>query len=157
MHAPKKEHAPKLSHELERPKIELEKSLERSEENRPEESSRFEEERPTFKKSSAIKRAQTQIPSPRDPLTLKVEKILEENVGEAYSRLSPLAKQEFKIKGEVVAEKIATLLRSTHIKAKKIFQLIFDWLKLLPGVNKFFLEQEAKIKTDKIIALHNRK
>jgi len=31
-----------------------------------------------------------------------------------------------------------------------------DWLKILPGVNKFFLEQEAKIKTDKILALKNK-
>jgi hypothetical protein len=28
-----------------------------------------------------------------------------------------------------------------------------QWLKLLPGVNRFFLEQEAKIKTDRIIHL----
>jgi hypothetical protein len=34
---------------------------------------------------------------------------------------------------------------------KKILALIRDWLKLIPGVNRFFLEQEAKIKTDKIL------
>ena len=91
-----------------------------------------------------------------DPLTQKIEKILEENVGDAYSRLSPIAKQEFKLKGEKVADKISILLKSTHIKVKKIFQLILEWLRFLPGVNHFFLEQEAKIKTDRIIALHKK-
>jgi len=28
-----------------------------------------------------------------------------------------------------------------------------NWLKLIPGVNKFFLEQEAKIKTDEVLKL----
>ncbi len=97
------------------------------------------------------------IPLMSDPLTQKIEKILEENVGDAYSRLSPLAQQEFKLKGEVVSQKISDLLKSTHIKVKKIFQLILEWLRLLPGINRFFLEQEAKIKTDRIIALHNKR
>ena len=29
--------------------------------------------------------------------------------------------------------------------------LIREWLKVIPGINKFFLEQTVKIKTDKII------
>ncbi len=92
-----------------------------------------------------------------DPVTVKIEKILEDGVGEAYSRLSPIAKQEFKLKGEDTARKIRILVRGTHIKVKKIFRLILEWLKLLPGVNRFFLEQEAKIKTDRIIELSKRK
>ncbi|MEK7624895.1 MAG: hypothetical protein AAB467_00930 [Patescibacteria group bacterium] len=95
-------------------------------------------------------------PALSDPLAQKIEKILEENVGDAYSRLSPIAKQEFKLRGEITAQKISELLLTTHIKVKKIFQLILEWLKLLPGVNHFFLEQEAKIKTDQIIALHKK-
>ena len=97
------------------------------------------------------------LPPLRDPVTQKIEKILEENVGEAYSRLSPIAKEEFKLKGEATAEKIAVLLKSAHVKVKKIFQLILEWLRMLPGINRFFLEQEAKIKTDRILSLHNRK
>lgn len=97
------------------------------------------------------------LPATRDPVVLKIEKIMESGVGDAYNRLSPIAKQEFKIKGEQTAIKISNLLKSTHIKVKKIFQLIMEWLKLLPGVNHFFLEQEAKIKTDRIIGLHQPK
>lgn len=94
------------------------------------------------------------IPSPRDPVAVRIEKILEDGVGDAYNRLSPIAKQEFKLKGEQTAIKIRELLKSTHVKVKKIFQLILEWLKLLPGINRFFLEQEAKIKTDRIISLN---
>lgn len=90
----------------------------------------------------------------RDELVTRIEKIMEDGVGDAYQRLSPIAKQEFKIKGEQTALKIRELLKSAHLKVKKIFQLILEWMKLLPGVNRFFLEQEAKIKTDHIITLH---
>ena len=62
-------------------------------------------------------------------------------------------REEFKLKGEQAASQIRELLKSAHIKVKKILRLILDWLRMLPGVNHFFLEQEAKIKTDKIIAL----
>jgi len=97
------------------------------------------------------------IPQVRDELTIKIEKILEDGLDDAYQRLSPIAKQEFKIKGEQAALKIRDLLKSTNLKLKKILKIILDWLRLLPGVNRFFLEQEAKIKADKIIALKNPK
>ncbi len=93
------------------------------------------------------------IPQVRDEVTIKIEKILENGLSESYQRLSPVAQQEFKLKGEQAAVKIRELLGATHVKVKKIFRLILDWLKMLPGVNRFFLEQEAKIKTDRIIAL----
>lgn len=96
------------------------------------------------------------IPQVRDEITVRIEKILEDGIGDAYNRLSPVAKQEFKLKGEQTARKIRDLLRSSHVKIKKIFRLILEWLKMLPGINKFFLEQEAKIKTDRIITAHKR-
>jgi hypothetical protein len=102
------------------------------------------------------KRTAMPLPKMRDEVVIKIEKILESGLAEEYSKLSPIAKQEFKIKGEEVAEKIKDILSSTHIKVKKIFSLIVEWLRLLPGVNKFFLEQEAKIKTDHLIELHKK-
>ncbi len=92
----------------------------------------------------------------RDEVVVRIEKIMEDGVGDAFQRLSPTARQEFKLKGEQTALKIRELLKSSRIKVKKIFQLIFEWLKILPGVNRFFLEQEAKIKTDHIITLHKK-
>jgi hypothetical protein len=99
------------------------------------------------------KQKPTKVPQVRDELTIKVEKIMEEGLKDAYRELTPVQRQEFKIKGEETAFKIRQLLRSTRVKVKSIFKLLIEWLKLLPGVNRFFLEQEAKIKADKILAL----
>lgn len=99
------------------------------------------------------KKKPTQVPIIRDEMTLKIEKIMEEGLGDAYQELTPVQKQEFKIKGEETAYKIRQLLKGTRIKIKQIFKLILEWLKFLPGVNHFFLEQEAKIKTDKILSI----
>lgn len=101
------------------------------------------------------------IPKPRptmplpakDEVMIKIEKIMEEDLNDSYQRLSPVAKQEFKLKGEQTASQIRELLKSVRVNVKKILRLILDWLRILPGINHFFLEQEAKIKTDKIIAL----
>jgi len=100
------------------------------------------------------KQKPTQIPQVRDELTVKVEKIMEEGLADAFNELSPIERQEFKIKGEETALQIRELLKATHIKIKKVFKLLFAWLKILPGVNRFYLEQEAKIKADKIVSLH---
>lgn len=100
-----------------------------------------------------LRKAPPTIPQVRDAVTLRVEKIMEEGIADAYARLSPVQQQEFKIKGEETAIKIRDLLRATHVKVKKVFQLILEWLRMLPGINRFFLEQEAKIKTDRITAL----
>lgn len=96
------------------------------------------------------------IPQFQDEVSVKIEKILEAGLADEYAKLSPIAKQEFKIKGEETTAKIKDLLQATHIKVKKIFYLIIEWLKVLPGVNNFFLEQEAKIKTDLIIDLNKK-
>ena len=95
----------------------------------------------------------TSVPQVRDELTVQVEQIMEEGLKDAFVELTPIQRQEFKIKGEKTAIEIRNLMRGTHVKIKKIFRLLFDWLKLLPGINKFFLEQEAKIKADKIMSL----
>jgi len=99
------------------------------------------------------KKKPVQIPQVRDEITLKVEQIMEEGLKDVYKELTPIQKQEFKIKGEQTAYLVRDLLKATHIKVKSIFRLLMEWLKMLPGINKFFLEQEAKIKTDKILAL----
>lgn len=93
------------------------------------------------------------IPQLKDEVLAKVEKIMEEGLKDAYKEMTPLQQQEFKIKGEETAIKIKELLKSTRTKIRKIFKLVMDWLRFIPGVNKYYLEQEAKIKTDKIIAL----
>lgn len=95
----------------------------------------------------------TAIPQVRDELTVQIEKIMEEGLADVFRELTPTQKQEFKRKGEQTANQIRLLYNKTNIKVKKLFHLLLDWLKFLPGINRFFLEQEAKIKADKMIAL----
>lgn len=107
-------------------------------------------------KLKSQKQKPTQIPQVKDDVTLEIETIMEKDLAEAYKELTPIQQQEFKIKGEQVAWEIRNLLKKTHVKVKSVFRLILEWLKMLPGINKFFLEQEAKIKTDKILNMQDR-
>ncbi|HDQ22414.1 MAG TPA: hypothetical protein ENN28_00375 [Candidatus Uhrbacteria bacterium] len=93
---------------------------------------------------------QIQLPA-QNPVLEKIEDILEEDLEEIYFQMPPEKQAEFRQTGEETAGKIEALLHSTKIKIKKILDLIRDWLKIIPGVNKYFLDQEAKIKTDKIL------
>lgn len=89
----------------------------------------------------------------KDEVTIEVEKVLEEGMGPFFQSLPPEARPLFKQKGEEAALKIGDMLRTLKVNVKKISDLIVAWLKTIPGVNKYFLEQEAKIKTDKIMEL----
>lgn len=75
---------------------------------------------------------------------------------EIYVNLDDSTKQMLKIEGEKTATQIEILLEQGKDVAKKILHLIRAWLHKIPGVNKFFLEQESKIKTDKIMAMNKR-
>jgi len=134
----------------------VEVTAEKPVEKQPTEENFLEESIASLKtKLKGSKAKKTTIPQIRDEVTIQVEKVMEEDLGDAFRELTPIQKEEFKIKGEQVAFEIRDLLKKTHLKAKTIFKLIFEWLKMLPGINKFFLEQEAKIKTDKILTLKN--
>lgn len=85
-----------------------------------------------------------------------VEKILEEDLAETYFNLSPEEKVKFKVKGEETTHLIMAAVNQPKIKVKKIIHLIGDWLNLIPRINKFFLEQMAKIKTDKILSVFGK-
>lgn len=92
-------------------------------------------------------------PSYKDAKLIEIENVLEQDLAQIYFDLPPESKQIFKSEGELTARKINALLLETKVAAQKIVTLIVNWLALLPGVNKFFIEQEAKIKADKILAM----
>lgn len=98
----------------------------------------------------------TVIPQIKDEATIQIEHIMEEGLADTYQELTIIQQQEFKIKGEATAWQIRNLLKEAHVKIKKIFRLLVEWLQLLPGINRFFLEQEAKIKADKIMGLKTK-
>lgn len=90
-------------------------------------------------------------PVAKDEFTQEIESILSEDLTDLFLKMTPEQQEEFQAKGEETASKIRIILSSAKVGMKKILVLISEWLKLIPGVNKFFLEQEAKIKTDKIL------
>jgi hypothetical protein len=83
----------------------------------------------------------------------QIEAILAEGLEQMYLGLTPEKRVEFKAKGEETARTINELLSTGKANLKKVVDLIIAWLTLIPGVNRFFLEQEAKIKADEIIDL----
>lgn len=89
----------------------------------------------------------------KNEIVTKIENILAEDLEDIYFNLPPAKQAEFKKTGEETASSISLLLSGAKIKVKKILLLIMDWLKSIPGINKYFLDQEAKIKTDKILDL----
>ena len=89
----------------------------------------------------------------KSPTYERIENIMEEGLGEVYLKMTPEQRKTFKEEGERTVYKIEKLLNKTKVKIKEIIKLIREWLKLIPGVNRFFLEQEAKIKSDKILKI----
>lgn len=95
----------------------------------------------------------TSVKIKKDKVTQEIETVLSEDLTDEFLKLDSSKQKEFKEKGEETASKIRVIVQKATINFKDIFNLIKDWMKILPGVNKFFLEQEAKIKTDRIVTL----
>jgi hypothetical protein len=89
----------------------------------------------------------------KSQLQREVEDVLAEDLLDVYASMTPEEQEKFKSQGEQTASKIAQMLENVRVQSQRVLSLIKDWLKIIPGVNRFFLEQEAKIKTDKILAL----
>lgn len=89
----------------------------------------------------------------KDEIQTEVEKILEEDLEPLVANMNPEDRAKFEKKGVEVSGQIANMVRSFKLKMEKVVTLIRGWLQTIPGVNKFFLEQEAKIKADKILDL----
>jgi len=86
-----------------------------------------------------------------------IDSILAEGLGEVFLKMKPEEQKVFQKEGEETVTKISKLLSQTKVKINKIVALIRKWLSLVTGINKFFLEQEVKIKADKILHLKDRR
>lgn len=93
------------------------------------------------------------LPTAKDATLIKVERVLEDNLSDIYFELPEPARAAFKAEGEKTASMIRTLIDTSKITAKTVLDLVRKWLKLIPHVNKYFLQQESKIKTDRIMAM----
>lgn len=83
----------------------------------------------------------------------KVEKILAEDMDKIFLSLDVKQQVDFKKRGEEISLKIVKLLQKSSVSFNKIVNLVISWLRIIPNVNKFYLEQEAKIKADRIMRL----
>ncbi len=92
----------------------------------------------------------------KDPTLKRVEEILEDDLADTYFSLPENKRAAFKKRGEDIAAAIQKMVQSAKVKAKDVVKMIVAWLRMIPHVNRFFLEQEAKIKTDQLIAFAER-
>lgn len=82
-----------------------------------------------------------------------IENIMSSGLDQVFLQMNPEEQRRFKEEGEKTANKISLLLNKAKVRVDKIISLIKRWLGLIPHVNKFFLEQEAKIKADNILKI----
>lgn len=92
-------------------------------------------------------------PAGKDAAQVGVERVLEEGLAEVYKKMDAHQQRKFSHEGDRVASALAEMVRRAKVRAREALDLITRWLRLIPGVNAFYLAQEAKLKTDKIIAL----
>lgn len=103
--------------------------------------------------------SQTTVPvgaPEKSPLLQHIENILEEDLLSLYKELNPQQRKQFRAEGERTARSIEQLLRKAAVALLEIIRLIRRWLRLLRGANVFFIEQESKIKAERILALKKK-
>lgn len=149
------------SSSYEKPEIDIEVS-ESSKENLIEkEGDSFEksgEEKDSIKKrgeltKSTATKGKISIASPNIERQKQIDKILSEGLDDVFLNLSQADQDQFREVGEKTVLQINELLSQAKVKIKKIINLIKKWLRIIPKINPYFLEQEAKIKADKIVKL----
>ncbi len=86
----------------------------------------------------------------KDPVYIEVEQVLSDGLLEYYRAMNPKVQQLFKSRGEELAQALTEMVQGAHVQISKVVELIRRWLLLIPGVSRFFLEQEAKIRADRI-------
>lgn len=99
---------------------------------------------------------QTQSVIQLTPRQEEIDDILEDGLAEIYVTLTPEKQAELRQVGGETVRQIDQLLDHAKSQINKIIGLIRKFLLVIPGVNRFFLEQEVKIKADKIISLKDK-
>ncbi len=110
------------------------------------------ERAPAAAAPSAPKRAEAPADA-KDKYRVRVERALEQNLWDLYFALPQGAREKFKAEGEAAAAALRTAIEKKNVKPNAVLHAVNRWLKTIPKVNPYFLEQEAKIKTDKIMDL----
>lgn len=107
----------------------------------------------TKEAAPAPKQAVAPAPEQKDKYRVRVERVLEQNLWDLYFALPQGTREKFKAEGESAAVSLRAAIESKRVKPNQVLKPVLRWLKTIPRVNPFFLEQEAKIKTDQVMAL----
>ena len=103
-----------------------------------------------------LKQRPIYIPQKSEVL-ISIENILAEDLYDTYQSMPYDLKIKFKTEGEKISQKIENLILNTKISFKKlvrkILKLLKKWLSMIPNATRYFIEQEAKIKLDKLLKL----
>ncbi len=143
--------------EIEQPQAQPEKEVEFEKEKTEDNQINVERTEPVTTPLNTITSSSTPIVQiQEDKISKDIEMILSEDMEEIYKNLPKTMQEDFKKKGEQTALEIRNIINQTKIIVSKILNLIRDWLLMVPKVNKFFLEQECKIKTEKVLKLAER-
>lgn len=97
------------------------------------------------------------VPNNQQIIHRQVEDVLSTGMENVFLSLDAALQRDFKLKGEETSNKITLILMQTKIKVSTITKLILEWLRIIPKINKHYLEQEAKIKTDNILKIKQQK
>lgn len=107
---------------------------------------------PAPSSSSNLGARSSELPA-KDKYRVRVERVLEQNLWELYLALPQASREAFKAKGEAAAAALRSAMESKSVRPAQVLAPVHRWLKTIPHVNPYFLEQEAKIKTDLVMAL----
>lgn len=88
---------------------------------------------------------------------MQIERVLEDGLADLYLSLQPETRSRFRRAGDETAAAIRAMLEQATVKLAEIAALIRKWLRIIPAINRYYLEQEAKIKTDKIALIAETK
>lgn len=103
---------------------------------------------------SAIRKTAAAAPSPLpQALEREIQHILSEDIADLYKQLPQEQKTLVTQEGRVATNRIMDLLRETRVRLKELVSVLRQWLQRIPGLNRFFVEQEARIKATKILTL----
>lgn len=96
------------------------------------------------------------IAQPKTQARQDIANVLSEGLTQVYQGMTPQEQQAFRVAGEQAASQIEAMMKGFHATARAVLGIIRQWLRLIPRVNKYFLEQESKIKTDKMMSLQRK-
>ena len=132
--------------------VEQEKSVEQSLEIAQERVGEQQEQQQTAPSDTAPRHVVVSEPvlEMNDEWKVQILSVLDENLEDAMSDMSPAKKEEFLAAKKELAGKIRSMLDEAVVQFAAILLLVRKWLAMIPRVQTYFLEQESKLKTDKI-------